>query len=175
MTTIPTTIFSDCRNYRYTLWRAWGNAPLFTPREITRESSYVMFIGLNPSTADETRDDPTIRKCMGFAQRWGYEGLCMTNLFAFRATQPRDMRAELYPTGPHNLDHVLQCAAKAAIVVAAWGANGSYKGRDRAMMEDLAKHGVHPVCLRLTSKGAPEHPLYVPYDVTPLPFTLPTP
>ena len=79
-----TATFSECRKYRYTLWRRWDG--LFA-------SGYAMFIGLNPSTADETNDDPTIRRCIGYARDWGYGGLCMTNLFAFRATLPKNMKA----------------------------------------------------------------------------------
>jgi hypothetical protein len=71
---------SPCRMFRYALWRRWGSGP------------YAMFIGLNPSTADEQNDDPTIRRCIGFAQSWGYDALCMANLFAYRATKPTDMK-----------------------------------------------------------------------------------
>jgi hypothetical protein len=159
--------FSDDRRYRYTLWREW-------PTDIIcpYADDFVQFIGLNPSTADETKDDPTLRKCIAFAKLWGYGAMCMTNLFAFRATDPRDMKAQLYPTGEHNLDHLLRVAKHAGLVVAAWGANGSHKSRDKATMQALAEIGVKPVCLRLTSKGAPEHPLYVPYSVEPAAFEL---
>ena len=75
-------IFSECKKYRYLLWRKWGKSP---------HSKYVMFVGLNPSTADESIDDPTIRRCICFAKDWGYDGLFMANLFAYRATYPVDM------------------------------------------------------------------------------------
>src|SRR5690242_6108456 len=105
------TIFSDCRAYRYTLWREWD---IF-------DKNYVMFVGLNPSTADERVDDPTIRRCIDFAKRWGYGALCMTNLFAYRATDPRVMKAFPYPVGPENDKWLVRCAREAGVVVAAWG------------------------------------------------------
>lgn len=83
--------FDRQRVYRYTLWRRWSEG-----------ERYVQFICLNPSTADETNDDPTMRKCVKFAQTWGYDALCMTNLFAYRATDPRVMKAALDPIGFGN-------------------------------------------------------------------------
>lgn len=143
--------FSACRTYRYALWRRWGRG------------DYVMFIGLNPSTADETNDDPTIRRCIGFARAWGYGALCMANLFAFRATQPADMKRAADPVGAEN-DHVLrQLADQAGVVVAAWGAHGTYKGRDQSVR--LLVPDLH--YLRLTKDGHPGHPLYLPADLKP--------
>jgi hypothetical protein len=78
-----------------------------------------MFVGLNPSTADEGGDDPTIRRCVGFARDWGYSGLCMTNLFAFRATQPKDMLAQADPVGPNNDETLTRLAKEAKVIVAA--------------------------------------------------------
>jgi hypothetical protein len=122
-----------------------------------------MFIGLNPSTADETKDDPTIRRCVQFAKDWGYEAVCMTNLFAFRATDPKAMLAEPDPVGQDNDRWLLECASGAEIVVAAWGANGGHMGRGdavRGMFEGLQK-------LRLTKGGFPQHPLYLPASLCP--------
>lgn len=127
----------------------------------------VAFIGLNPSTADETADDPTIRRCVAFAKRWGYGGLVMLNLFAFRATDPRDMRSAASPVGPENDDHLRAVAAEAALVVAAWGVGGSYFGRDfrvRRLMGD----GL--MALGFTKSGQPRHPLYVKADATLVPL-----
>ena len=83
--------FSRCRRYRYALWRRWAPG-----------DDYGLLVGLNPSTADHRRDDPTIRRCIGFARDWGYSGLCVANLFAFRATYPRDLFAADDPVGPRN-------------------------------------------------------------------------
>lgn len=146
------TYFSSCRKYRYTLWREWLGG-----------DGYAMFIGLNPSTADETRDDPTIRRCIGFAQSWGYRSLLMTNLFAFRATYPADMMAAADPIGPENDSWLRTSAADAGVVVAAWGTLGTHRGRDaavRAMLRNLR-------VLRLTKDGHPQHPLYLPKTLTP--------
>jgi hypothetical protein len=126
-----------------------------------------MFIGLNPSTADETKDDPTIRRCVAFAKAWGYGGLFMTNLFAFRATDPADMKRAADPYGWDN-DHTLtSLARRAGIVVAAWGAHGAYQGRDRSVR--LLVPNLH--YLRLTKAGHPGHPLYLPANLTPTPWT----
>ena len=101
-------VFSDCRNYRYALWRIWDDA-----------KPYAMFIGLNPSTADETEDDPTIRRCMNFAKDWGYGGLCMTNLFAYRATIPANMMSAADPVGAENNAWLANLAENAGVIVAA--------------------------------------------------------
>lgn len=155
------TAFSPCRLYRYTLWRSWGGM-------FDAQAEYAMFIGLNPSTADETLDDPTIRRCIGFAKSWGYSALCMTNLFAFRATDPKVMMNDPSPIGPDNDDHLAACAAGAGVVVAAWGAGGSFLDRDEAVISRLG-HLLH--YLRLTKHGYPAHPLYLPADLTPVKWT----
>ncbi|MFT3819806.1 MAG: DUF1643 domain-containing protein [Rubrivivax sp.] len=143
---------SECGRYRYSLWRQWG------------PGDQVMFVGLNPSTADATLDDPTVRRCIGFARAWGYGGLVLTNLFAWRATSPRDMMAADDPVGPDN-DRVLRSAyAKAALTVATWGAFGSHGGRHDAVREMLPR--LH--CLRLTKGGHPGHPLYLPGGLRPV-------
>jgi len=150
--------FSSCRFYRYELWRSWG--------DLVTVDSYAMFVGLNPSTADEELDDPTIRRCIAFAKSWGYSGLCMTNLFAFRSTEPADMLKAHDPVGEANDDHLIRCAVGAGVVVAAWGTHGSHRGRDikvRALLPRL-QH------LRLTKSGHPGHPLYLPKTLQPVPW-----
>ncbi|WP_351189859.1 DUF1643 domain-containing protein [Shewanella sp. TB4-MNA-CIBAN-0142] len=138
---------SDCRNYRYSLWRTWDS-----------EKPYVLFIGLNPSTADEVDDDPTIRRCIEFAKKWGYGGLCMANLFAYRATNPSDMKLTQDPIGKNNDIWLLQLATGAGVVVAAWGNNGTFLGRSTAVLKliDNLK------CLNINKSGEPAHPLYQP-------------
>jgi hypothetical protein len=147
-------VFSECRKHRYKLWRQWSGGT---------QSNYAMFIGLNPSTADEMQDDPTIRRCIGYARAWGYDGLCMTNLFAFRATDPKVMMAESDPIGPDNDFHLRGAAAFARVVVCCWGANGSFKGRDKTVRDMFSKLNF----LRLTKNGSPGHPLYLPKDLIP--------
>jgi len=123
-----------------------------------------MFIGLNPSIADATIDDPTIRRCIGFAKAWGYSGLMMTNLFAWRATEPRNMLAAENPVGPDN-DRILSVAHdKAALTVAAWGVHGSHLDRNTAVRALLSR--LH--YLRLTKDGHPGHPLYLPSRLQPI-------
>lgn len=162
----PTTILSEDRKYRYTLWRDWFEDLFDHGAYAAPEPPFVMFVGLNPSTADETKDDPTIRKCIGFAKRWGYNRLCMTNLFAFRATDPKIMLSEKEPVGVSNNMWLTACAKEAAIIVAAWGTRGEFLGRD----EEVKKLINNLQCIRKTKTGHPEHPLYLPYDLKPIPY-----
>ncbi|TAM23399.1 MAG: DUF1643 domain-containing protein [Nevskiaceae bacterium] len=150
-----TTIFSPDRLYRYTLWREWLGG-----------EGYCMFIGLNPSTADEVQDDPTIRRCIGFAKSWGYGALCMTNAFAYRATDPKVMKAQAEPVGPDNDSHLQRVAAEAGVIVAAWGVHGSH--RNRCFEIPRLIPNLH--CLARTQLGDPKHPLYLRADLRPVPF-----
>jgi hypothetical protein len=146
--------FSEDRIYRYTLWRSWS--PL-----TAQDGRYINFICLNPSTADETKDDPTIRKCVKFAKAWGYQTMCVTNLFAYRATDPRQMKAANNPIGANNDFYLVRIARAADMVVAAWGAHGSYLARS----QDVLKMLDYPVHFLRMGKHEPWHPLYLP-DVT---------
>jgi len=133
--------------YRYTLWRLWE-----------ADRAFVQFIGLNPSTADEGKNDPTLRRCIQFARDWGYGGMCMTNLFAYRATKPKDMKSFPEPIGPDNDKWLTRVAASAGLTVAAWGTLGGYLGRDaavRALIVDMQ-------CLGYSKDGHPFHPLMLP-------------
>ena len=150
---------SACGLYRYRLWRTW-NASL----------PPLAWLMLNPSTADAVDDDNTIRKCIGFAKRWGHGGIVCVNLFAFRATYPKDMRAALDPVGPENDAAILTAARESAMLIAAWGNHGGYRRRDAVVMRMLMDAGIPSHCLRLTTSGAPWHPLLVPYAAQPVPF-----
>jgi hypothetical protein len=147
-------VLSPCRRYRYELWRRWSDAP------------YVMFVGLNPSTADEALDDPTIRRCVGYAKRWNFGGSCMVNLFAYRATQPKDMLVQLDPIGPDNDLTLKTLSQGAGIVIAAWGKDGTHKGRDKQVIALMPR--LH--CLKRNRDGTPAHPLYLKSDATPVPL-----
>jgi len=129
-----------------------------------------MFIGLNPSTADETNDDPTVRRCINYARDWGYNGLCMTNLFAYRATDPREMMAVDDPVGWENDDTLWRVAVEAGIVVCAWGNHGKHQNRSYEVLALLrVSHGIPVHILRL-NKGVwpePAHPLYLPRNLKP--------
>jgi hypothetical protein len=150
------TIFSGCRQYRYTLWREWIGG-----------SGYAMFIGLNPSTADEVNNDPTVRRCINFSKEWGYAGMFMMNIFAFRATDPHVMKAQADPVGEHNDFHLLNVAKNAGVIVAAWGVHGVHLDRESKVKSLL---GNRLKCLRLTKEGHPAHPLYLPKILTPVPL-----
>jgi hypothetical protein len=129
----------------------------------------VLFIGLNPSTADHRRDDPTIRRCLGFARDWGFGRLTVVNLFAFRSASPQVLRIVSDPIGPANDAWILRLAHDADLVVAAWGVGvgvglaGGYC--DRATMVTSKVGGLY--CLGRTSDGSPRHPLYVRRTVLP--------
>ena len=144
---------SRCRQYRYALWRTWDDS-----------KPYVMFIGLNPSTADETVDDPTLIRCMNFTKSWGYGGVCMANLFAYRATDPADMKAAENPIGSQNNKWLKALAEDAGLIVAAWGNDGSYLGRS----EQVKKRLPDMQCLKMNKSGEPAHPLYQRADVVPV-------
>lgn len=146
--------FSPCLDYRYLLWRRWTQ---------DEHADQVMFIGLNPSTADETEDDPTIRRCIGFAKSWDYSGLLMMNAFAFRATNPKVMMAADAPVGPGNDEALSYQRTQVGMIVAAWG-NHCSKERQLEVLRVLNQ----PVfCLGRNLSGAPKHPLYVKGDTLP--------
>jgi hypothetical protein len=122
---------------------------------------------LNPSTADECSDDPTIRRCIGFARTWGYGGLEVVNLFALRATDPRALRVSRDPIGGSNDAYLRDAAARAAVMVIAWGAHGVFRSRSAAALELLSPLA-RLLALGWTIAGEPRHPLYLRRDVTPI-------
>lgn len=132
--------------YRYSLTRVWD-----------RDRSRVCFVMLNPSTADETHNDPTIRRCIGFSDRWGYGSLIVVNLFAFRTHDPRILKATADPLGADNNGHVIEAARDCGLAIAAWGVRGHRHEHSRRLMSQIQP--IH--CLGVTKNGAPKHPLYV--------------
>lgn len=145
--------FSRCRTYRYALWRSWDE-----------HKPYAMMIGLNPSTADEVEDDPTLIRCINFAKSWGYGGVCMTNLFAYRATDPNDMKAAADPVGASNNRWLTRLAKEAGIVVAAWGNDGDYLNRASQIKNKIP----NLYCLKMNKSGEPAHPLYLRAELKPV-------
>ncbi len=145
--------FSECRTWRYDLLRRWDNGPLLN------------VVGLNPSTADEVQDDPTIRRCIGFAKRWGYSGMLMTNIFGLRSTDPRGLSCFPEPVGAGNNEALVGAARGSAMVLAAWGAWGDFNGRGAAVCALL--RGLELWCLGTTASGQPRHPLYLRADSVP--------
>ena len=126
-----------------------------------------MFVGLNPSKADEVEDDPNHTPLRGLCRRWGYGALCMVNLFAYRATEPRAMKVCSSPVGEENDRWLIELANGAEIIIAAWGTNGTHMNRDRVVMRLLAGK---LSCLGKPKGGHPRHPLYMKRDVMPCPF-----
>jgi hypothetical protein len=134
--------------YRYLLSRRWG------------AGAGALFVMLNPSTADDRADDPTIRRCVGFARRWRAPALEVVNLYALRATDPRDLFAHPAPVGPDNDRVIAEAARRAALVIVAWGVHGA-RDRERTARV-IALIGREVACLGTTGGGDPRHPLYLP-------------
>ena len=147
--------FSSGRVYRYTLTRTWDVGPR------------VLWILLNPSTADETHDDPTLRRAIAFSKAWGFGGLVFCNLFAYRATEPKAMKRHRDPVGLCNDSILVLQASKADRVVCAWGTHGAHRERARkviALLQDKEEMGGRVPelwCLGTTKDGHPKHPLYL--------------
>ena len=152
--------FDPRRIYRYSLGRRWHPT-----------NPMVAFLMLNPSTADENVLDPTLKRCMSFAGQWGYGGMEIVNLFAYRATDPKKFKQVNDPVGPDNDSFIGLAEERNAMVVAAWGVHGTY--RDRVTEVLALRHFVEKwFCLGMTKHGEPRHPLYLakttrldPYNV----------
>ncbi len=142
-------IFDPSGLYRYSLWRAWSP---YHPR--------IAFILLNPSTADEHRNDPTIRRCISFARIWNFGSMEVVNLFAYRATDYRELFKANEPIGTDNNRFLIQAAERCSTIVLGWGARGTFLNRDRQVMSLLAGRN-DLYCLGNTKSGQPRHPLYV--------------
>ena len=142
--------FDPTGRYRYSLGRRWSAAPTLA------------IIMLNPSQADSRADDPTVRRCLGLAQGWGFGAIAVVNLFAYRSPQPWALRQAIDPVGPGNDTALLTAAETAAQILLAWGNWGSLLGRDRAVLTLLAPVQAKCHCLGHNRTGQPRHPLYVP-------------
>lgn len=153
----PRAVFSECGLYRYALWREW--------RKDARLRC--LFVMLNPSTADSEQDDPTIRRCIGYAKLWGYDALDVANLYAFRSTDPKALWTVDDPVGPRNDEHIRDLAAGADRIVVAWGNNAK---RERELDVLNLLHDYEVLALGITGEGAPAHPLYQRADVEPRPY-----
>ena len=144
---------SPCGRYRWSLPRIWDS-----------QKPMLGFVMLNPSTADGLEDDPTIRRCIGQAQRRGFGGIIVTNLFAFRATSPDDMKAEDQPVGVWGTEAIISKASESETIIAGWGTHGTHRGRDEEVKALIVELGRPLYAVRLTKDGHPGHPLYIPYD-----------
>lgn len=148
-------VVSKCGRYRYELRRVWDEA-----------KPPVLFIGLNPSTADAETDDNTSRVCINYARRWGYGGLLLGNLFGYRSTRPAGLLQAPDPVGPGNDAALARLQAAAGLVVCAWSAAGSHLQRDRIVLAGLRD----PHCLVRLRSGHPGHPLYKSASLRPIPY-----
>ena len=126
-----------------------------------------MFIGLNPSTADEVENDRTISRCISYAKQWGYGGIIMANLFAFRTSSPAEMIASSDPVGPENDRWLKALASQARMIVAMWGNSGTF--RNRAF--EVTKMFPEVRCLRVTDAGQPHHTRGLPNGLLPVPYS----
>ena len=148
--------YSDCENYRYTLTRTWGE-----------QGKHALFIMLNPSKATEVQNDPTVERCERRARALGFAAFTVTNIFAYRATDPRVMRAQADPTGPDNGAAILNAAKTADTIICAWGTHGEHLNRGPEMEAVLRAQPKPLHHLGLSKAGHPKHPLYISYSVQP--------
>lgn len=156
-------VFSDCEGYRYRLLSRWGEGQLLNA------------LMLNPSQADEFKNDPTVERIERRARSMGFGGFVVTNLFAFRATLPKDMKAVDDPVGPDNNDAIMAAAREAGIVLCAWGNDGSYRSRSSVVLANLRRDPLVSAklhYLQLTGKGQPAHPLYIGYQHLPVSYVV---
>lgn len=152
-------VYSDCECYRYALTRVWD-----------QDGRRVNFVMLNPSTATEVQNDPTVERCERRARTLGYGAFAVTNIFAWRDTDPKAMRAASDPVGPENDAAILERADWADDVIAAWGTHGAHLDRG-TRVADLLRNAARPLFhLGLSKAGHPKHPLYLPYSQTPEPW-----
>lgn len=148
--------YSDCERYRYALTRVWDGA-----------GGKVAFVMLNPSTATEIQNDPTVERCERRARTLGFGGFRVTNIFAWRDTDPRRMRVATDPVGPHNDESILDAAAWADQIICAWGTHGAHLARGPQVQSMLRQTGRPLFHLGLSKAGHPKHPLYIAYSETP--------
>lgn len=152
-------VFSPCRKYRYHLSQIWDD-----------KKPPMLWLMLNPSTADEVQNDPTVERCERRARMWGYGGSEVFNIFAYRATDPKDMRAHRDPIGPDNDEWIRKFARRSvrSIGVCGWGEHGAHLGRGKAVMKILQEESAIVHALKVNASGHPKHPLYVAYKAKPV-------
>ena len=162
--TVSAAGFSPCRRWRTWLERRWDGRPIGT-------GGHAAFIGMNPSTADETVDDPTVQGCMARARAWGFGAAVMLNAFAYRATDKLRLLEIEDPIGPGTDADILRLGAAAGVVVAAWGQPPrALRGRGPALAAKLRAAAIQPMCFSVNADGSPKHPLYVRRDAVLVPY-----
>ena len=153
---IKNAVLSEDRIYRYALWRIWDES-----------KKRVLFIGLNPSTADEVEDDSTVKRCMSYAEQWGFGGILIGNLFAYRATNPLEMMTASDPVGTENDSWLKKLTNEADLIVGVWGNSGQFKGRSIEVVSMLRRL----YCLQITAKGEPHHTRGLPDGLIAIPYS----
>lgn len=183
-TPLPPCEFSPCGKYRFTLWRRTGINGNWFPIECShgfdacpqcdadasfsgKAKEFVQFVCLNPSTADDKQDDPTMRRCIDFARRWGFGGMCMTNLFAWRDKSPAAMKRAADPVGLKNNEWIAKIAERAGMIVAGWGLHGAHNQRATIVRAILKEHGAGKLRALKITNVEPWHPLYVAAETKP--------
>ena len=154
-----TAIYSDCEKYRYSLTRVWDAA-----------GRKALFVMLNPSTATEVQNDPTVERCERRARALGFGAFNVTNIFAWRDTDPRKMRKAADPVGPANDQAIREACDWADQIVAAWGTHGAHLNRGASVETLLRATGLPVYHLGLSKAGHPKHPLYIAYAQQPQPW-----
>lgn len=159
--------FSECGAYRYRLWRQWG---AMRPAIDVGRCRTLAFVMLNPSTADEFTNDPTVERCQRRAMALGFDRLEVLNLFALRSHDPRALVGHPDPVGPENDAAIAVALDRASLVVCAWGSHPAADRRAADVLAAIHAAGLVPHALRINGDGAPGHPLYIPLDVRPTPW-----
>jgi len=152
-------IFDETGRYRYLLWRCWDQHS---------SAGAVTFVMLNPSRADAVKNDPTVRRCLGFARCWGYGALQVVNLFAYCATNPCELDQATDPVGPLNDEYVEFASQSAQQLILAWGDRGRIGNRDQQVL--ILLKALPAFCLGITRRGQPRHPLYLASQTQPMPW-----
>jgi hypothetical protein len=150
-------VIDSSNTYRYSLSRIWKP-----------QAPCLCFVMLNPSTADGETDDPTIRRCIGFADSWQYGSIEVVNLYAYRATNPKDLWKATFPIGPENDAYIRKAMHRSQCVVAAWGAGAKCRNRVWTVIRLIN----NAFCLAKTKDGHPHHPLRLPADIKPIPYCI---
>lgn len=153
--------FSLCQTYRYSLWRWWDTS-----------KPYWAFLMLNPSTADATKNDPTVERCQRRATQAGAGGVAVVNLFALRSTDPAGLYSHDSPVGPENDAYIMDVCRGALIVICAWGGHGRHLNRASHVTTMLKQAGIQTRALAINADGSPKHPLYIATAVQPVPYDL---
>jgi hypothetical protein len=158
-------VLSECGNYRYELSRIWDTT-----------KPMVMFLMLNPSTADANKDDNTIRRCIAYAKSWGYGGVFVGNLFAYRATNPKELLNVKNPVGEKNQSHLIKMSLKTDMTICAWGNSSIVEKLTKSLGYFKPLSGLQNRFnyLELSKNGTPKHPLYLKCNLLPIKYEIPS-